>query len=163
MAWQDIYGEMQDDCGRTAQHTSSRRGIVKNISFHTKSHALDTVIDLSVLSADRDKKFMQTGEIKRKIQEWKNKESHTKGKDAMITYWENKLKVAESKNAEAKQKNKVKILINFPAINKVGIADKELLVHFEGIELDVKDLQAISDNPLRVKQLLQELKEGKIR
>jgi hypothetical protein len=76
MVWQDIYGEMQDDCGRTVQHTSSRRGIVRNISFHTKSHALDTVIDLSVLSADRDKKFMQTGEIKCKIQEWKNKESH---------------------------------------------------------------------------------------
>ena len=108
MTWQDIYGEMQDDCGKTIQHTSSRRGIVKNISFHVETNTVGTPIDLDVIAADRNKEY-NTGEIKRKIQEWKNKENSTRSKEGMIKYWENKLKLAEIHNAEVKQKNKINI------------------------------------------------------
>jgi hypothetical protein len=92
---------------------------------------------------------------------WNNQGLTKAEKGKFNPFYEAFVKINLLLGSEAKQKNKVKILINFPAISKVDIADKELLVHFEGIELDVKDLQAISDNPLKFKQLLQELKEGK--
>ena len=159
MAWQEIYGEMQDDCGRTIEHTSSRRGIVKSIAFHIKSNSIGNPIDLDVIAADKEKSIW-IGEIERKIQEWKNKESHIKNKDNMIKYWENKLKMAEEQNAEIKKKNKVKILLNFPAINDKNIMDKELLVLFEGTELDVSDLKNLRNNPVKFRELLEDLKRN---
>lgn len=159
MTWQDIYGEMQDDCGKTIQHTSSRRGIVKNIAFHVETNSVGNPVDVCVVAADRNKTF-NTGEIKRKIQEWKNKENHTRSKEGMIKYWENKLKMAETHNAEVKQKNKVQILLNFPSVYKDGLADKEILVYFEGTELTISDIKNIRNNALLFKQFLYELKGG---
>ena len=73
MSWQDIYGEMEDDCGGNS-HTRSRRGIVKHIGFHVvTTEPGGSPIDISVTRADRNKTF-NIGDIKRKIQQWKNKE-----------------------------------------------------------------------------------------
>ena len=158
MAWQDIYGEMWDDCNGSF-HTHSRRGIVKNIGFRVQTtEPGGSPIDISVTRADRNKTF-NTGEIKRKIQEWKNKESHTKSKESMIKYWESKLNMAEKHNAEVKQKNKVRVLLTFPSVYREGVADKEVLVHFEGTELDIQDIKNLRNNPLLFKQFLEDLKK----
>ena len=161
MAWQDIYGELQDDCGGRA-HTSSRKGIVKNIAFRVvTTEPGGTVLDIDVIKPDRFKTY-DIGEIKRKIQEWKNKESHTKSKEGMISYWENKLKIAETHNSEVKQKNKVRILLNFPSINLGGLAEKEVLVHLEGTELDLMDLTNLRQNQSKFKEFLETLKRREI-
>ena len=156
MAWQDIYGELWDDCDGSG-HTSSRRGIVKNIGFHVRSNSIGVPIDISVSCADREK-TLDEGEIKRKIQEWKNKENSTKSKDSMIIYWENKLKMAQSQNAEVKVKNKVLVLLNFPSISYPNISDKELLVLFEGTELSVSDLKNLRNNTGEFRNFLDNLK-----
>ena len=160
MAWQDIYGEVWDDCNGSS-HTSSRRGIVKTIGFHVLTNSIGTPIDICVSAGDRDKEISE-GDIKRKIQEWKNKESHTKSKDSMITYWENKLKMAQSQNAGVKAKNKVRVLLTFPSITHPSVSDKELLVHFEGTELDINDLKNLRDNTSKFRQFLDELKNDNI-
>ena len=160
MSWQDIYGEMEDDCGGNS-HTRSRRGIVKHIGFHVvTTEPGGSPIDISVTRADRNKTF-NIGDIKRKIQQWKNKESHTKSKESMIKYWESKLNMAEKHNAEVKQKNKVRVLLSFPSVYREGVADKEVLVHFEGAELDIQDIKNLRNNPLLFKQFLQDLKDEK--
>jgi len=158
MTWQKIYGELSDNCSRTIQHSSSRRGMVKDIDFTLLSQDLGRALVVTAIRSEIEKEF-DIGEIKRKIQEWKNKENGIKNKAGMIMYWETKLKMAEKHNAEVKQKNKIQIHLNFPEINKEGITDKELLVYFADTELDIQDIKNIRKNPLLFKQFLQDLKK----
>lgn len=121
MTWQNIMGEITDDCVRESKFTSSRRGMVKWIRFTCMSF-LGQDIDVEI-DSEGQAKVKDTPYLQNKIIHWTKK-----GNKQKIEMWKQRLEEAEAFNLKAIADECIEVNVNVPESSKIRLRINDVTV-----------------------------------